>query len=260
MIKAFQENQDKTILNRILEFVEIDFLKDPTREGEYETVRIHLDRPEKYIAYRIRAFREKIARHARSIRAGHINEWYELLDYVEEYKNKGIIPDDTPFKIPEIEKYIGDIKKMHLDNLIDLYKDWYDEPLNTIIKKAEKDIERDIEYVCFMSVYNLFADLDKQIEEKKKEIRARLQQYIVPALEYALSKANLGHTDKEIVTYINRAWLSKFIELQLKDSGMKRIQRRKDGIYFSKVVSPIMRDVMSMLFGDSLKVIKDIAL
>lgn len=236
LIEDFQQGRNQDIITRIMEYIEIDYLKDETRTveidylqdetktGAYSKVQIDLPDPLMYVAYRIRAFREKMAKGAKSLRAGNMEEYRELEDIIYSLSNwfgeKYNTPEKVYKRINSLRDYLG--------------IDWED----------------------FKDLLEMFLGFDEDIEERKQEIRKELEPYILESLKYAISKVDIDREDKEIIKYINRAWLSKFVELQLIDSGKKRIQRKENGKVKSYVTEPKFEDINYMIIGKKIDIDK----
>jgi hypothetical protein len=178
--------------------------------------------PEMYIAYRIRAMRESYARPAKSVRSGYMDEFamiVEQLRYVGRFVKKPFVFSTWDFS--NVVKRLPEIKK-HLS--VDQFNEFYF-ALNQLIK------------------------INGKVQEAKEIYYDEFDTYSIPALEYALSKADHNYSNKEIVKYVNRAWLTKFIELQQKATGVKRI-RTKGRTYY--VETRIGDDIDHYIFNSNL--------
>lgn len=217
-IKQFQENGDMEIIDKIVNYAKnIDFTKNPTRRylNRDEMVNncrvvINLQEPEMYIAYRIRFFLEKI---------GNKVKYYEEDDFLRYYN---------------LTEYLDNVRSWWgLDRNVEGFDD-------ILALKYNKNFKRylGVDYYTIFEDIEYFMQLNKKIRQEKQKIQDQLtEKYIIPALKYALSKVDCSKTDKEIVKYVNKAFLSYFITAQNKDKGLKRIQRKipnKDKTQISK--------------------------
>jgi hypothetical protein len=73
-----------------------------------------------------------------------------------------------------------------------------------------------------------------EIEDARTEkiFEKAFERWARPALVYAFKKADLSKSEKEIVSYICKAFYTKFIELRAKSQGMDRIRRDGQWIYY----------------------------
>lgn len=259
LVQSFQENGDTEIIERIMKEVEIGF--NERKES-----------PEKYIVAHILGEREKITKHAKEIFSG--NEY--------RYKKKTFINLCSQLcrKVREIEferLMKGDYAQLYeyrelIWNFFTYYE--WDNAINHSFEYDPYycDIETRIEkiYTLYECV-RYFEKLTEQFEKRRQEIREEFMPLVRLALEYALSKVDVNHSDKEIVTYINKTWTTNFIRLGLEHTGRKVIERTKNGERVRFYVGRKWKGTYNMIFGDwieesdlnclnknQLKLIKDI--
>ncbi|MCL6611364.1 MAG: hypothetical protein K6T66_07495 [Peptococcaceae bacterium] len=241
-IYEYQQGLSDNVLNRIIQNVEINFLEHGTRyqkqiieSGDLyydevldipvtkdkvigKKVYIELPEPEMYIAYRIRAFREKIARQHQSLRAEVKDEkevFDEIFNQIKDFYN--------------IETY---------DQLYEIKSD-----LEHFFKNTPYTVEK------FFKLKKVIDDVEARIEEEKNNTRKKIMDIFIPILKNALMLVDTNRTDKEIVKYINRILVSEWVNIQLKRNGKKRLQRnnRRD----IHIVYPIWSNPLYMIIRRS---------
>jgi hypothetical protein len=74
------------------------------------------------------------------------------------------------------------------------------------------------------------------------------------ALEYALFKVDVSKSDKEIISYINKAMMTKFIEIQMRENNVKRVRKGDKSVYVKAEVQE-GEDAWMLMFGKSLNFI-----
>ncbi|AWB45294.1 hypothetical protein DCC85_14370 [Paenibacillus sp. CAA11] len=85
------------------------------------------------------------------------------------------------------------------------------------------------------------------IEEAVAELEPAL---IIPALKYAFSCVDTSRSEKEMVRYINRAFATEYIRLQLKQTGTRRLGRRDEsGRYRNIYVTPSEPNAWEIVFA-----------
>ncbi|MEV5028521.1 hypothetical protein [Paenibacillus sp. LPE1-1-1.1] len=88
---------------------------------------------------------------------------------------------------------------------------------------------------------------DPAYEEAVSDIELSL---IVPALEYALSCVDVTKSEREIVSYVNRAFRSEYIRLQMEQNGTRRLGRRdSEGKFKAVYVQPQETKTWRIIFG-----------
>lgn len=101
-ISKFQNDDDFSIVDRIMQYSEVDFLKLTRNATDRKTMRLTFRKPEKYIAYRIRAFQERKINRVNNFRRGYYKEWLQLEDVLL-YING--LREHYPL-IPQIDLYV----------------------------------------------------------------------------------------------------------------------------------------------------------
>jgi hypothetical protein len=208
-IAAFQNNNDRTIIDRIIAQLDTDYL---ALRVETDTgYSIELDEPEQYIAYRIKAQIMPYLRKARSVRNGTKTRWYRFMDLIngDDYYDDG---------------YVG-INKTYGLNL--------SRENNYAIPQSVRDSMSD----GFLEMVEEEIDFFNELHRKEDEIAENLFNealcnLAIPALEYALIRVDVGRTDKEVVSYINRAFLTKYVELRAKSQGLVRKRVNGHWVYY----------------------------
>ena len=189
----------------------------------------------KFVAYRIRAFLMKNTFAIRNAKAR-----TEHSDKAEDYEG-----------LHEFLNALYDADWIELDwNALNSYD-------FTSIYKNEKDIREYLGFAQydFFNLLNTFKGLGQDSEEFKKdfkEVSDDLLPLFTEALEYALTKVDESREPKEQVKYINKAMMTKFIELQMKRDNVKRIRKGNESTYV-KVQTDEEEDVWMLMFGKTLK-------
>lgn len=239
LVKNYQDNNDNTIIKKIFDLIEIDYLKHPGRKvktvyhfdnndnnefgSKYnETKEVTYDFPDPlmYVAYRLRAFREKIARQhlsKRSEKKETYEIFYEILYEICEEFN---INYET--KLADLLEQISNIDY----NEFDKFLAWHEE---------------------YPEIYKEIIEYENYIESLKAATRKNLNEEFEIALRYALEKVDYNRSEKEIVTYLNMCFLTSWINYQLERDGKKRLQRYKGRI--SIVVKPEWEKPIKMILG-----------
>ncbi|MCJ7986963.1 hypothetical protein MUB16_28480 [Priestia sp. OVL9] len=232
LIKAYQAGTSNEVVERIMDYVEKDltFVK---YIGEVQKVEDGLI----YIAYRIKAFMMKNCfnkRNAKNLtenshRAEDYHGLWELINLLHEAY--------------WIDLDFDEIYRFNFES----------------IKKNEKEIRAFIrnDYVVadLFNLIEMFKGLSGNSEEFKADYKIttdELQPLFVEALKYALLKVDADRGEKEIVKYINKAMLTKFIELQMKAKGVKRIRKANQSVYIKPEVKE-HQDAWMLMFGKTLK-------
>ncbi|WP_026677223.1 hypothetical protein [Fictibacillus gelatini] len=200
-IRQFQINQDDFLVKAILSRSEvIDVFDNP--ESDFD-----------YIATHIRSKREKVLRYSKTLRSGNMYYWrnfQRLLSVI--YYDLGV-------------KFEGRIYKN------DYYLSYFilEPKLFESLRVNYDFIKRKMEHCDFMEFdYTLkrFEKIEKEVQEKVREIRKELDPIIKESLEFALNKVDSTRTSTEIIKYINRAFDSKYADLMLQASGLTRVRRK----------------------------------
>jgi hypothetical protein len=230
-INAYKEQGDRTVIDKIMDAVEKDFMGNRTRERVKDGtasggIRIHLSHDYEYIAYSIRAMRELLMRHVE-------------MEFDEE--------------IPELDNFQRLLSRIYYDFGIDFGGEIYGgngdgisyykitPELFTELEKRMSKIKKgfpDYEYRYFMRLFDRF----KGVEESRRNVVIKrsqeLKESAVKALEYALKYVDTSKSEKEIVKYINLTFKSQLADDEIKRNGMRRIQRQAGIKRQSYVVKP----------------------
>src|SRR5690606_25335986 len=100
----------------------------------------------------------------------------------------------------------------------------------TKIKKLYGGQAHDLFYLC--KKFRGLSQDSWEFLEDFNNTKNKLLPFYVEALKYALNKVDAERNEKEIVKYINLAGLmTKFIEVQMDDSGTKRIKSEGKSYY-----------------------------
>ena len=86
-----------------------------------------------------------------------------------------------------------------------------------------------------------------------KQTKDNLLPLFEEAFLYAIKKVDCERETKEIVKYINKAMLTKFIELQMQRDNVKRIRKGNDSVYVRAEINVEETDIWMMMFGKTLK-------
>ncbi|MEA4926324.1 MAG: hypothetical protein VB084_13560 [Syntrophomonadaceae bacterium] len=223
-ILNFQQNQDETIINKIFELSDINFLKlnglqqyyddfidnqyfDDDEEEFYKKSDTHhtYPEPEYYIAIKIKVLREKITHESHFTRKSFTRErqiYNDALEYLKEI-----------FGIEKYEDIFG-------DDMIEIMN--YLPRIGISIKELTE-----IHKVLFSDKSRYL--LDDEYIGKRELINQQLKE----SLKNALLKVEVkNRTDKEIVKFTNRVLSTTFIYLQIKETGSVRLQRNnKKDVY-----------------------------
>jgi hypothetical protein len=194
-IKAYQTNGDRTVIDRIISHLQIDFLAG----GEF-------NEPEHYIAMKMKAQVWPYLRNARKIRNGTKTAWYRFMDLIngDNYNEDGFIG---------LNKYYD----LNLTR-----ENGYQIPQHVKELMGEEFLAETEEAIDYWN--ELHRNEDELTEELYNE---SVCNWAIPALEYALERVDAERSDKEIVSYINRAFYTKYCELRATSQGL--VRKRVDG-------------------------------
>ncbi|RFU71018.1 hypothetical protein D0469_03500 [Peribacillus saganii] len=194
-VREFQLTNDRTVIERIISHLQLDFLA-----GE------SLTEPEHYIAIKVKAQIWPYLRNARKVRRGTKTAWYRFMDLIngDDYHADG---------------FIGLNKKYGL-NLT--RENNYQIPLYIKDQMSEDFLAETEEAIDFWN--ELHRKEDEMTEELYNEA---LCNWAVPALEYAMERVDTERSDREMVSYINRAFYTKYVELRATSQGL--VRKREDG-------------------------------
>ncbi|PLS16033.1 hypothetical protein CVD28_18450 [Bacillus sp. M6-12] len=198
-IKEFQTTNDDTVINRIISQLSINYVP-------YE-----LTEPEQMIAYMVKSQIKPYLEKAKKVRKGTKNRWYRFMEliYGDNYSENG---------------YIG-INKMYNLNLSRENKYLLPERVREML---HEDLLADLdEEIGFWNALH-----EKEDKFRDKLYREALHNWAIPALEYAIHRVDSDLPEQQMVSSINLAFLTKFIELRTKTQGLSR--KKVDGhwIYF----------------------------
>jgi len=194
-IIEFQLGNSSQIIDTIIDRLDTDLLK--LREQEIgNKITVNSNDPVDFVAYRIKAMMEKFMKGARSERAGNMSELIELNEVAEQVRDYLNLP----------HRYSG-----YTQDLKDNWKDVSDWLKNTSYPPEE-----------LWSLIEHFDSLDVKVDKAREQIKEYLMPFVIEALEYALTKVDVSRSIKEVVKYINRAWATKYWNLQMKEQGVTR--------------------------------------
>lgn len=225
IVELFEEYSRKKIINHVLSLVE----QDLTNLDEKETDMW------KFVAYRIRAFLMKNTFAKRNAR-NRTERSHQLEDYegLHEFLDCLYQADWLDLNWRELNNY----------NFTSIYKN--EQEIRDYLGFAQYD---------FFNLLNTFEGLSQNSDEFKKdfkEVSDCLLPLFTESLEYALTKVDFSRSNKEKVKYINKAMLTKFIELQMTRDNVKRIRKGNTSTYI-KVEAKEEHDTWMIMFGKTLK-------
>jgi hypothetical protein len=194
-VKTYQTSGDRTVIDRIISHLQIDFLAG----GDF-------NEPEHYIAMKVKAQVWPYLRNARKVRNGTKTAWYRFMDLIngDDYHEIG---------------YIGLNKKYELnlsrENEYQIPQHIKDEMDPSFLAKVQGDIDD-------------WNELHRKEDELTEKLyNQAVYEWAVPALEYALERVDADRSDKEIVSYINLAFYTKYCEQRATSQGL--VRKRVDG-------------------------------
>ena len=241
LIRQFQRGENKEIVQKVLTLIELD-LKGIKDSGE--------ELPEGdlfFIAYRIRALLMKDALQAQNYHNKYVRQdrramYKEFWGYMKSLFNASHFAERDEFGkvVVGFDNYAIDFEEDYMNeykySFEDLEYEEYDFNFHEIVNEQKFDslfrnqhelmIEFPYDYPRILELAREFQDISKNSEEGKKffeQSKKRLLPFMIPALEYALHKVDPDRVPKEVVRYVNRAMLTKYIELFQEGEGKKRI-------------------------------------
>lgn len=232
LIKKYQETgQNTEILKTLLNYVDED-LTVLKYNGKSPDVEDGL----KYVAYRIRAFMMKncfAKRNARNLteRSNQAEDFEGLHEFLE-----------CLFDADWIELNWQEIKSY---NFSSVYGN--EQEIREYLGHTQYD---------FFDLLKKFEGLGQNSDEFKIDFNATkndLLPLFIESFTYAIKKVDCERETKEIVKYINKAMLTKFIELQMKRDNVKRIRKGNESIYVKVETKAEETDIWIMMFGKTLK-------
>ncbi|AQQ64333.1 MULTISPECIES: hypothetical protein [Bacillus] len=232
LIKKYQETgQDREILELLLNYVDEDLI----------TLKYNDNAPEvqdglKYVAYRIRAFMMKncfAKRNARNLteRSNQSDDFEGLKEFL-----------DCLYEADWIEL---DWRTLHNYDFSSIYNN--ESQVRDYLGATQYD---------FFNLLNKFVGLGQNSDEFKidfKQTKDNLLPLFEEAFLYAIKKVDCERETKEIVKYINKAMLTKFIELQMQRDNVKRIRKGNKSTYVKVETKAEETDIWMMMFGKTLK-------
>lgn len=216
-VSAYQTGGDRHVIDVILEDVETDFLANTSRR--YKTnfthdISINLTSPEEYIAYRIKAIREKAVKRVFYIRKDSGWAHSEINRYLS------IMVLDLRIRIPAKPVRQNDFG----------YEYTLTPELTAWLREKNSRIERRFREEGFASSFTQYQRALGVAERTEREavveetrIRAEVMTDMVGALEYALKHVDVSRSPREVVTYVNKALLTRYYEAQARRKGMRRV-------------------------------------
>lgn len=230
LIKAYQSGTSNEVVEKVLNYV--DTVENMKYKGES-----NVDDALKFVANRIRAIIIKSVFKEREkdikLRKEETDEWYEeLWDYISG---------------------LADADWIELD-----YKAIFNYDFTSIYEKREEIArylkEKAIELFMIVDKFSAMQTLEGNEEFKGSYTgrKGHLLPYFKEALEYALTKVDASKSEKEIIKYINKAMLTKFIEVQMREENVKRIRKGNKSVYI-KVEIEEGTDAWMLMFGKTLK-------
>lgn len=242
-IAAYQQNGDLTIVTRIMEDAdETDFLGNPTRRYRFvegNDISIDLAHPHQYIAYRIRAIREKAVKHAWYVREP-IRWAYDELN-----RQLSILHIDMGVRIPfepvDWEKHI--------------YKYDINPELLEWLRKSDDEITRSYHelgtvanYRLYRGVLSLIEPTEEAARREESQIRSEVMIDMEAALKHVLRYVDVTRSDQEIVKYINQSLMTRYYDAQAKRNGLRRL--RKGGA--DRMVQPDFMTPLGTVLGEEI--------
>lgn len=232
LIKEYQATgEDKELLETLNGYVDED-LTALRYTGESPDVNDGL----KYVAYRIRAFMMKntfASRNARNVtERSNLSEDY---DGLHEFLYGLYEADWIPLDWRALNNY----------DFSSIYEN--EAEVREFLASTQYD---------FFSLLENFKGLGQGSDEFKADFdvtKRDLLPLFIDGFLYAVGKVDTDREDKEMVKYINKAMLTKFIELQMKRDNVKRIRRGNNSVYLKVDTNESEHDAWMLLFGKTLK-------
>lgn len=214
-VLKYKQNGDRLVIDEILYGVTFDFMNDPTRKHTPLSpskllVTIDLPRHEYYISYRIRVLRDFALSMYRGERKDiQSNEFNRILSVIRidlgiDFNGEIIGEDEWCYRFRITADLISNLRELQMQ------------------------IKQDLDYGEY---YKLCYYLDKygketsSVEKEYAVAETKVDENILVALERALSYVDTSKSEKEIVKYVNKAFSTRFGELELARKGMQRIMR-----------------------------------
>lgn len=230
-IRDLQINGNEEVIQSILN--RVDDVKDMKYKGN-----VSVNNPLDFVSNRIRAMIVKSVMLERQkdirIRTEITHEWYDdLWEYISgladadwinlDYKEIANFKFDSVYREKEdIMNYLGWGIGQHFFSVIDKFKAMNSLEGNELMRGS--------------------------YTERKDDWLPLFEE----ALRHSLMKVDVNRTDKEIISYTNKAMMTKFIELQMKRDGTKRIRRGNESVYIN-VETDSTTDAWLLLFKKTVK-------
>lgn len=272
LIKSYQENGNNDVIERVLEYVD----EDLTKYGYDE-------KPETindvdgliYIAIKIRAYLLKDCFRERNFRFKYQSNAKDKADYKALFgsSNDNDFYDERDLQNQNTRDWgdndgftsitANDSNSYWLEDLAD--NPWLGVNIDELREYNFSSIWRNKRMLEnhygeqsheLFSLCKKFKRLSQDSDEFKRdfeETKEKILPLFVGALEYALTKVDATRTDKEIVKFINMAMMTKFIELQMQETGTKRVRTDGKNHYIKPVFDENTESkVWLMMIGKSL--------
>ncbi|QKE71863.1 hypothetical protein HPK19_03170 [Arthrobacter citreus] len=224
LIHNFNVKGNREIIDLIMELTNINYLEDETRMKDEGTKKVTYEftNPLCYIALGIRSMREHASISARSMRADNLEDWKTYKKLLEEMEDALLYGNYWYWtkEIYEKEYFQLDLDDENEGRIFEFFE-----------SKKEYDENR--------RIHKHFTELEVEIEKKADKIRNKINKWVIKCLEHAISNVDITRSDKEIVVYINKAWKTKYIEVQLEGTEEIRHQRiDENGKKYSVIITP----------------------
>ncbi|WP_440961255.1 hypothetical protein ACN6KS_02420 [Paenibacillus nitricinens] len=216
-VAAYQTGGERHIIEVILEDVEMDFLANTSRR--YKTnfthdISINLTSPEEYIAYRIKAIREKAVKQVFYIRKESMWAHSEINRYLS------IMVLDLRMRVPTKPVRQNDFGYEY--TLTPELTAWLREK-NSRIELRFREEGFGSSFGHFKHALDVAERTEREVVIEEARIRAEVMADMVCALEYALKHVDVSRSPREVVTYVNKALLTRYYEAQARRKGMRRV-------------------------------------
>lgn len=215
-LQRFQNEGDRLIIDEILYGITFDFMGNPTRKHTQLShtklqVTIDLPRHEYYISYHIRVLRDYALKKHRGDRQDvQSRDFSRILSIVRidhgiDFGGEVIDQDDWCYYYRITPELLARLRHLQPQIESSMYGTEYD-------------------MLCYY--LDKYETLVNRMTEELAEAERIVDTNILTSLERALSYADVTKSEREIVSYVNRAFSTKFGELELERNGMKRIYRK----------------------------------
>ncbi|MGI2792220.1 hypothetical protein [Bacillus cytotoxicus] len=236
LIEQFQRGENKEVIQKVLELIELDL--KAIKESEEELPEGDLF----FVAYRIRALLMKDALqrmnyHNKYNRQERRSMYKEFQGYIKSLFNVSEYAERDEYGILKVgfDEYANELGFESLEPL-EYYFNFHE-----IVNEQKYDslFENSLELMTlFPNDYQRILELAKEFQDTSKnsetfkqffeQSKERLLPHLIKGLEYALHKVDPYRRPKEVVRYVNRAMLTKYIELFQESEGKKRVYDHKE--------------------------------